>query len=722
MKAKFPISRLILLITFFLPLSSGIKAQEYIWQPVNGPDGGMALAIATTVEGTLFVSTLGGGIYRSFDNGQSWSLLTNGLASLEGLAIDIPFLEFYYLGVIDMLVGEEGNIYAATAGFGVYRSTDNGNSWSPINNGLESLSISSLAMNDSGDLFLGNSWPGGVYRSMDKGENWEPFGLADTAVLSLAMLQDGYLLAGTKRYSILKSSSVEADWRSFSHNGNDRRSISKIESIEGYVFAVASDTMFIGFTDEGTTFGYPWRFSEGILGLAALEQSKILISSGKGLYVFADEGSMWRPSLLAFEGSPVGLISTEGNELIAGVGHGGLYFSSNNGITWENRSQGMNATLMSRLFVEEGATMILSTEETLYQSKDRGENWLAIAQLNSPVTSLLRDTEGHFFAGTARHGIFRSNDNGLIWEPINTGLSDLGINSLGINARGDLFAATDGGIFRLSNNGENWDLLNRFYPFGVSDLAIDSEGQIFAMSFDGFFRSNDNGDTWMVTSLLYPYLRGGIYINDQDHIFVFFDGLYQSTDNGETWELLGFDDMIISSVAFSESGNVFVTTFGTYDYGEGEYLYDTGVFVSKDNGKNWAAIDHDFRSTIITGLAVSSGEKLYAVTANNGMFYLDLSTAAPEEPSLHTTGFFLEQNYPNPFRYQTTISFMLSERSKVNLQITDSQGKKVTTLINDWLRPGSHQVNYSPERKTSGLYFYTLEVNGKMQTRRMILD
>ena len=53
------------------------------------------------------------------------------------------------------------------------------------------------------------------------------------------------------------------------------------------------------------------------------------------------------------------------------------------------------------------------------------------------------------FAGTHEHGIFRSQDEGLTWEQVNTGLTNLDIHGISISEEGVVFVGTEGaGVFR----------------------------------------------------------------------------------------------------------------------------------------------------------------------------------------------------------------------------------------------------------------------------------
>ncbi|MEJ2636436.1 MAG: aryl-sulfate sulfotransferase [Calditrichia bacterium] len=83
--------------------------------------------------------------------------------------------------------------------------------------------------------------------------------------------------------------------------------------------------------------------------------------------------------------------------------------------------------------------------------------------------------------------------------------------------------------------------------------------------------------------------------------------------------------------------------------------------------------------------------------------------------------FVLHQNYPNPFNPATTIKFDLPKTSRVDLKIYDILGKEVATLISGKLNAGAHSVKWNGVDMASGVYFYRLEIDGVVQTRKMML-
>lgn len=82
----------------------------------------------------------------------------------------------------------------------------------------------------------------------------------------------------------------------------------------------------------------------------------------------------------------------------------------------------------------------------------------------------------------------------------------------------------------------------------------------------------------------------------------------------------------------------------------------------------------------------------------------------------------LGQNYPNPFKNETTIQFTLAQREKVTLTVFDMNGRVVKTLINNVSKDkGTHAVNFFSNALPPGMYYYTLQTDGYTQTKKMVL-
>ena len=79
-----------------------------------------------------------------------------------------------------------------------------------------------------------------------------------------------------------------------------------------------------------------------------------------------------------------------------------------------------------------------------------------------------------------------------------------------------------------------------------------------------------------------------------------------------------------------------------------------------------------------------------------------------------------KQNYPNPFKENTTISWQLLTDAHVVLKIYDFAGREVKTLVDCEQAMGEHKVDFNAASLPAGVYFYQLRINGIMETKKMI--
>jgi hypothetical protein len=98
-----------------------------------------------------------------------------------------------------------------------------------------------------------------------------------------------------------------------------------------------------------------------------------------------------------------------------------------------------------------------------------------------------------------------------------------------------------------------------------------------------------------------------------------------------------------------------------------------------------------------------------------------------EEKEETPKSFSLQQNKPNPTRNRTTIQYQIPAESNVGLTIYNSAGQVVKTLINgERKRAGNYTIEWDGrdnqgKEVSPGSYFYTLDVNGKMTTKKAII-
>lgn len=132
-----------------------------------------------------------GGVFRSSDNGISWIKLNNGLPF--DLAVEVVF------------ASNQGDLYAACEG-GVFRSSDDGDSWAQV---WDNGKVTGITSDSQGVLYASSAsfTYKGFYKSTDNGNTWQPFneGLATLPEVVFSItFKNGYLFAGIDRLGVWK--------------------------------------------------------------------------------------------------------------------------------------------------------------------------------------------------------------------------------------------------------------------------------------------------------------------------------------------------------------------------------------------------------------------------------------------------------------------------------------------------------------------------------------
>lgn len=163
---------------------------------------------------------------------------------------------------------------------------------------------------------------------------------------------------------------------------------------------------------------------------------------------------------------------------------------------------------------------------------------------------------------------------------------------------------------------------------------------------------------------------------------------------------------------------IFETKYDAAAMGAGILSYNTDGTWSETIKTGSSFLDNGF-IRFATGIQAQNTEKIVAVITNPGntrqnIGYSIFARELPEEITL-------SQNYPNPFNPTTTIPFTLPESGTVRLDIFDTTGRLVQTLVNGTLERGFYDIPFRGNDLASGVYLYRLSGSGANRVGKMLL-
>jgi len=287
-----------------------------------------------------------------------------------------------------LAISENGVIYAGSFGHGVFRTMDRGATWNSVGDGVTDPFILSLAVTGNGIVYAG-TFRGGVFRSRDEGTTWQPVneGLKRLEVKSFLTV-DHELYAGTGD-GVYHLRSADDRWVPVTTGLDDILVHSLARAADGTLFA-------------GT--------------------------SGKGIFRLSPRSSGWvrvRHGLKDHEGMIENfirvLVVDQDQSILAGTFDGGVFRSSDGGLTWRPISRALPNDSIRGIVLSD-QTMVVATGHGIFKTVDKGKQWTPLNRglTNLSIQVLLEAGERGLYAGTSS-GVFRSDD-GLSWVAVNEGL------------------------------------------------------------------------------------------------------------------------------------------------------------------------------------------------------------------------------------------------------------------------------------------------------------
>ncbi|MEQ9308002.1 MAG: T9SS type A sorting domain-containing protein [Balneolaceae bacterium] len=194
--------------------------------------------------------------------------------------------------------------------------------------------------------------------------------------------------------------------------------------------------------------------------------------------------------------------------------------------------------------------------------------------------------------------------------------------------------------------------------------------------------------------------------------------------NDSTW-LLAEPEPFFPFEYANYNGLVNTNTFGIEDSVHGVTYFAVFDTLNPDPlPRGYAEWSNVFGLTYFSNSEGGNSHRLKGVIANNqsyGNTSIIITSNFGEEQNFPKQ-FILNQNYPNPFNPSTTISFELTQNTKVNLYIFNILGQKVKEILsNQNLSLGIYSFLFEAESLPSGVYMYQLETKFGYITKKMTL-
>jgi len=740
MTKKFGIICVIAASLLLLVLAILANADENAWT-TNGPYGASVktIAIHPLDNHVIYLGTVGNGIYKTTDSGESWNHLDNGniFSCMRVIAIH-PFAP--------------DTIYIAST-VGMYKSSDAGNSWIFLTpphaqNEIRAFMIHPVENN----LLFAGGWD--QWMSTNSGQSW--FALNDipqSAGIEALAVNPGnpdiiYLVAGCMLMNegVWKSTDRGWSWVNIQNNidaigyGMDI----SVDPVDTNIIYLAKDNFpnlddsscLLKSTDSGQNWfdispmplSYP-----GILAVrvSPFNHNEVYIASYQdGVFKSTDGGTNWQSINNGLNINRIATIEIDSSSGIIYLGtyKDGIYRSTNNGESWQKISNNICSSWNNSLALDyhNSSSAYVAADNGLFKTTDSGQSWDYVntgdlGHLETHYVAYDKYLPENIYYSTFHTiwpplddaGFYRSTDYGETWSFFNNGLpreTSYGIIRIAYfdDLSRRIFLCSSNGLYYSDDIGETWELITDGLPTDMYYVDIDVSPinpNIAAVSdaVNNIFISSDNGDSWTETNSL-PYISGA-YVNDlcfhpddSDHIYAcsFHQGLFESTDGGNSWE--NINNNLPLDYYYEKVSGITINPLNPQNMFVASFHY--GIFQSHNGGQSWESFNVGMDTTH------GSGDIMFALGDTTTLFFASTMrsvwsitrtpTAIDDDIALPMA--FSVCNYPNPFNASTNIKFILPNSSDVKIDIYDMLGRRVSTIVNEHLFAGYHSVIWNPVR------------------------
>ena len=673
--------------------------------------------------------------------------------------------------------------------YGAYRTDDGGDSWTRAEGGrFPTLSVREAVATPDGVLWAA-TWEDGVWRSADDGRTWTPAGLQVDAASAeapapyldgLARLADGALVAVQNTGGVHQLAAGASGWEPVGNVGGTAEPPPAV-----YGLAVAPDGALLASTGDGVRRsedgGQTWAAS-GLPGVRVLHNVAFgpdgaAYAGGwfsadqalDGVYRSDDGGRTWARAGLGGDRVQALTVTADGAVLAglhtAGPSTGGLWRSADGGQTWaavyaSDFAGSPPVRVRPRAILlptdADPRTLLPSTIEGVYRSEAGLEGWgpaPGALVASKGVGGLL--SVGALLIGN--RGYFAYTDGGaLSWSDLPLPGSPLALRPerpMAVGPDGALYTAVGSWVYRADDLGGAWTQLGGDVGAGVTALLV-SESARLAWTSEfvdpergeeavlwryalgewaevlragggptellalpggavlaavrttsgagdgvGVWRSDDGGAAWArvldaATVALAVGPDGTAYAGSGA-------GVWRSVDGGRTWAERS--DRPSADLAVTPDGAL----FAAWSF--------FGVARSTDGGATWAPATDGLDDWRVQELHAAPSGTLYLST-DEAVFRYEGATGGVAAEGDAPGGLELTAS-PNPARGAVRVRYGVAEAGPVRAAVYDALGREVAVLVDGDRAAGPHEAALDAGALAPGVYVVRLDAGGHVLAR-----
>ena len=661
------------------PLAGGITPGS--WTPLGpGNIGGRIRSIIPIDANTIFIGSVGGGIWKTTNGGTSWLPVNDFMADLAiaSMVIDPTNSSVMYAGT-----GEGFGNYDAIQGAGIFKSTDGGTAWNqlPSTNNSDFNFVNRLAISPD-DATLLAATGSGIWRSTDGGTNWTQETFSGVLQVAFHPTDSTRAVAGTS-FNALYSTDGGLTWNSATGLPGGRAEVAYAPSSPTIVYASVDNNQgeFYRSTDGGQSYSAV-NTGNNLLGGQAWYNNVLWVDPTNANTVVIGGTPLWRSTNGGTAFTNITGIHADQHVIVAAPGFDGttntrVYVGNDGGVFttaniytatsssgWVNLNNNLAITQFLSAAGNASSGVIIGGAQDNGVDRFDGNladtnSWTFMAGGDGGFTAADQTDANYFYSEYTRLRIERSTDAGGSSSYIYTGITDAGSNAnfiapfiLDPNNVNTMLAGGQS-LWRSTNvkaATPSWSIIKPSVAICcISAIAVATGNSdiIWVGYNDGEIDMTTNGTsaspTWTRVDNNTPPLpkrmvqRIAIDPSDSNIVYATFggfnsDNVWRTTDGGTNWsQRVGFGvhqlpAAPVFSLAIHPSNSAWIYA-----------ATEVGIFASEDAGNTWN-LPQDGPANVSTDELQWMNNTLLAATHGRGSYKVTINAPTGGDISVTKTG------------------------------------------------------------------------------------
>ncbi len=585
------------------------------WEPLSDLSNSMmdlfSVAVDPNNEAIVFIGSSGGNLFRSLDAGVSWTNQNSGMGNVRKIIINPTNTQIIY-----------------AVGAGIFKSTNGGNSFTQI----ASLTVEDIEFqpNNTNTLYASGT---DVFRSLDTGASWTQLSLSNGINSS-----GRTMLAVTPAnpqivYAIQANGSEFGRFYRSTDGGN-----SFVTTIIG---SAGTCTNFFGYETTGCGTGGQASYDMAIT-VNPLDETEVHIAgiigwkSNNSGNTFVAETAWYLPNTVGYNHADIHALEWVGNTVYSGS-DGGIYKSLDNGENWIDLSNSLGIRQFYRI-----ANSKTNQEVVTGGAQDNGSvilkstgwsDWLGADGMDCLVSPL----NPNLIWGTSQYGnIYRTSDGGNSYTDLTRPAAGNWVTPLAIESNTNTIYGGWNGVYKSTNLGDTWTKLSgNTITSNLSVLAVapSNAAYIYASNGVNLYVTKDGGFTWTTIPMTVSITSIAIHPTNPDKIWI-------SSSNTINRVLVSINagasfTNISGNLPSSAARSIVVDNTSN----EGVYVgMNLGVYYLNKNTTNWTNLSDNLPMVAVNEveLQIASG-KLRVGTYGRGIWERNIVTVCGIPIGLNAT-------------------------------------------------------------------------------------